>query len=357
MNIYALGSNGSGQLGLDHLNDVSSPHHVELPALLRQDIIKTVTAGGNHTLILTTSGQLYATGSSTDGRCCLSVGRADLTTFTQVNLYPADMAQSTRVELCVATWEASIIVTTSGKVLVCGTGLKGELGLGSISLRAESPQSLPDFPPQGTHIIDLAACMGHVVAVLSNGELWGWGNGQNGQLGEPAGVVQRPRKFEEVPFNAVRAVCGKDFTCVFGDPLEGRLAIIGLKKRDRYDIKPHTPEHVQNWKEVQASWGGVYVLLESGELIAWGRNDHGQLPPAKLPALKAISAGSEHAIALTNSGKTLAWGWGEHGNCAEPTDDRSNVKDRWNELKVPGDVLAIAAGCATSFIITSALET
>lgn len=353
MDTYALGSNGSGQLGLRHLSDVNSPQLVELPVSLQGETIKRITAGGNHTLVLATSGKLYATGSNVDGRCGLTNDFTDLTTLTQVELPSPNSARGPVVNYCAATWESSIIVTTDGEVLVCGTGLKGELGLGPDITHAASPQLLPEFPPEGTQVVDLAAGMGHVVAVLSNGEVWGWGNGQHGQLGEPAAVVRRARKVEGIPFNAVRAVCGKDFTCVFGEPLAGKLALVGLKRRDRYDIKTRTPECIKDWTDVQASWGGVYVLLASGELVAWGRNDHGQLPPLGIPKLKTIAAGSEHAIALTDTGKTLAWGWGEHGNCAEPTDDRSDAKDGWNELEVPGDVLTLAAGCATSWIITS----
>ncbi|TKA70058.1 hypothetical protein B0A55_06243 [Friedmanniomyces simplex] len=114
------------------------------------------------------------------------------------------------------------------------------------------------------------------------------------------------------------------------------------------------PLVVPGWKDVAASWGSIYVLKDDGELLGFGRDDHGQLPPPGLPPVQAIAAGSEHCIALTKAGKVLAWGWGEHGNCGEPTDARGDVKGHWNEIDMPGSVRAVFAGCATSFVVAAA---
>ncbi|KAI4750253.1 RCC1/BLIP-II protein [Aureobasidium sp. EXF-3400] len=309
MPVHALGSNGSCQLGVGHYDDLSAPSLVEIHNL--DAPITSIKAGGNHTLILTKSGTVYAT----------------------------------------ATWDASFFASAHA-VYVCGSGLKGELGLGQSTVKAASPQRIPDFPPTGTQIIDLAACMGHVVVVLSNGHVYGWGNGLHGQLGSPLSVVWSPRRLDDIPFPVSRAVCGKDFTCVFGDPADGKLQLLGVAKRDRFNIKSNTPQTLSNWIDVQATWGGVYVLLRDNNLVAWGRNDHGQLPPTDIP-VTAMAAGSEHMLVLTTTGKVLAWGWGEHGNCGLPTDEQRDVKGRWNELDSSTTVLHIGAGCATSWIITT----
>lgn len=343
MPILALGSNGSGQLALGHEEDVSAPSSVEIQPDAQ---ITSIKAGGNHTLILTKSGTVYATGSNTDGRCAIDLEKSSLASFTPVNF------SQVQIEFIAATWEASVFASAQGPVFVCGSGAKGELGLGQNVVKAPSPQQIPNFPPSGTQIVDLAACMGHVVAVLSNGNVYGWGNGLHGQLDSPYGAVWQPRKLDSVSFSVSRAVCGKDFTCVFGDPTIGKLQMLGLAKRDRYGIRPDTPQNLKNWIDVQATWGGVYVLLSDNRLVAWGRNDHGQLPPAGV-AITAMAAGSEHMLVLTTSGKVLAWGWGEHGNCGLPTDEQRDVKGRWNEFDIPGKVDRIGAGCATSWITIS----
>ncbi|KAJ9632441.1 alpha tubulin suppressor [Taxawa tesnikishii (nom. ined.)] len=322
MQVFALGSNGSGQLGLGHEEDAWKPTAVEIPIppSMKSDTIKDIVAGGNHTLILMHSGDVYATGANEDGRCGSRQER--LLSFERVS---TSLSEIGRVALCAATWQASILVTGNRKfVLTRGTGFKGELGLGPDKQQA----------PIDLEIADVHACMGHAVAVFSNGEVHGWGSGKQGQLGEPLEDVWRPRKIKEVPFKALRAVCGKDFTAVFGDPKEGKIMILG-PKRDRFGIKANAPKSVPGWKD----------------LLAWGRNDHGQLPPPGLPTLQCIRAGSEHMLAMTSSEKVLVWGWGEHGNCGLPVDDRSDVKERWNELVVQGTVKSLGAGCATSWIV------
>ncbi|KAL1838089.1 hypothetical protein VTJ49DRAFT_3081 [Mycothermus thermophilus] len=381
--LQALGSNGSGQLGLGHTDDVSTPQPVLLPSDLftttnsnstepsdqhPQPKLLSISAGGNHTLLLFSSGILLWSGDPTTGAC----GRVEPTPptsadtpgssppaprFRPVDLTPLPEDVRRNVSLVTATWEASIIATSSlptDKVYSFGSGAKGELGLGPGTLRAGEPTLIPNFPALGTKVVHLAACMGHVVAVLSNGEAWGWGNGRKGQLGEPAvGVVYSPRRIEGVDFKVAKAVCGREFTCLFGPPESGEVLVLGS---DKWGVKSQAPKMVKGWKEVGAGWGSVYVLKEDGTLLSWGRNDHGQMAPEDLGRVRAIAVGSEHAMALTDAGDLMAWGWGEHGNCGPicgPICANDGPKGQQNKIASIGPEIKIAmigAGCATSWI-------
>jgi protein ATS1 len=155
-----------------------------------------------------------------------------------------------------------------------------------------------------------------------------------------------------IDFAATRAECGRDFTLIVGEPSTGHVVVLGAGGNDRFGIRTNAPANLSGWTDVTASWCSIYALKASGDVVAWGRNDHGQLPPHGLPDMSALTAGSEHCIALTTTGKVLAWGWGEHGNCGSPTDENGDVKGRWNEIEVSGRVSRIFAGCATSFILT-----
>ncbi|KAK5741538.1 alpha tubulin suppressor [Elasticomyces elasticus] len=333
--VFALGSNGSGQLGLSHVEDISRPEQSGLSGCT----VKQIAAGGNHTLILSEDGTVELQGDDSHGQ--------------NVMRYLREIDR--RVSQLSATWNASMLLLQSGKVLVCGEGSSGELGLGPEVSDAAQAQMIPNFPPDDTTIIQITSCMAHTVAVLSNGEVWGWGNGRQGQLGEPTEIVWSPRLVQGLAFSAAKAVCGKDFTCVFGDRRKaGQVAIFGLK-RDRFNLRLSLPSMaVPGWKDVVASWGSVYILRDDGELLGFGRNDHGQLPPPGLPPIEAIAAGSEHCLALTKAGRVLAWGWAEHGNCGDPTDSNGDVKGHWNGIDVLGSARAVFAGCATSFIATTA---
>lgn len=335
--LFAFGSNGSGQLGIGHTEDVSTPHQVTGCRAASQ-----LACGGNHTV---TSGKdrVATSGDNSDGRCFTAPN--DSTSASRF-ISSVDYPEA----LVAATWSASCVYS-NGSIYTCGSGNAGELGLGTGIELVNFPQAIPNFPPPGTSIIKIAACMAHVVVVLSNGEVWGWGKGRKGQLGEPAETVWSPRRFENVGFFAVDVVCGKDFTCIFGSPTTGELLIAGPNSNDRFGVKTGAPATVAGWKKVAASWGSIFVLSESGAVTAWGRNDHGQLPPSDVPLLDSIAAGSEHCLGLTKDGKVLAWGWGEHGNCGEPTNAKGDVENGWNEFVLSQPALSIFAGCATSFVM------
>lgn len=365
--LYALGSNGSGQLGIGHAQDVSIPREVLFapvtPAPTTSSPITRVAAGGNHTLLLTKDGQhLSWAGDASTGAC------GPLTT-PEARAYAAkSVAQALllpvqgRVTHVAATWEASVVVQQgdddgSGSSVVVvstfGAGQKGELGQGQFVIRAPTPSRLASFPPPGTAVVDLAACMAHVVVVLNNGEVWGWGSGRKGQLGARVeGMAHEPVRVDGVGFKAVRAVCGREFTAVFGSAESGEVIVLGA---DKAGVKAGAPERVVGWSDVGASWGGVYVLKDDGTLLSWGKDDHGQLAPPGIPKLAKLAVGSEHVVALTQDGDVISWGWGEHGNCG-PRVENNDVKGRWNTIASkkyipPGSgITAIGAGCATSWI-------
>lgn len=371
--IYALGSNGSGQLGIGHELDVSIPRQVLFrPGSEPASAVAKFAAGGNHSLLLAADGKLYGTGDATTGATGPpSHGdQADAHTAERQFLayevaLPVEQGSSTTmtataqpVKFVAATWESSIIVQADAQgrntiVSTFGAGQKGELGQGQFIIRTPTVSRLKDFPPKDTEVVDLAACMGHVVIVLNNGDVWGWGNGRKGQLGTGiAGVVQEPQVLEGVEFKVARAVCGREFTALFGSADNGRILVLGA---DKAAIKSSAPESIVGWKDVGASWGGIYVLQGDGTLLNWGRDDHGQLAPPGLPKLKSIAIGSEHVVAMSEDGDVFSWGWGEHGNCG-PQTDKGDVKGRWATIASkkyipPGsEIAAIGAGCATSWI-------
>lgn len=353
--LLALGSNGAGQLGIGNTEDVSIPSKCQISRHMISSApfsrINTIAAGGNHTLVLYHDGTLFASGNNSDGRCNLNYAAIKLDESPQLQSFisPNGFEQDEypgSYQFCTATWEASICLDINGHIVTCGTGNRGELGLGEGVSKARRPRAISGFPPPGTRMGWLAASVSHVVAVLTNGDVYGWGSGRKGQLGQPFESVWLPRKIEGIGFHARRAVCGRDFTYIVGDPTSGEHMVIGS---DKWDVVARAPETLPPWKEVGASWGSIFVLLQTGEILSWGRNDHGQLGPKNLPSVEQIAIGSEHAVALTSAGEVVAWGWGEHGNCGLPTED-GDVKDRWNVLAVSGTVYKLGAGCATSFI-------
>lgn len=361
--LFALGSNGSGQLGIGSTEDAHTPQQCILPADFSTKSITGITAGGNHTLI-TTPGKIYAAGDISTGRYPI------VHKYTQSK--PEDALRfrlsAVGAQFCAVTWEGTTIVDDTQRFLTCGSGPKGELGLGSGISSAETLAVLKGFPPdtedgdEEAFIVDISASMSHTVVVLSNGSVYGWGAGRKGPLGEPLEDTWSPRKILGLPFEPYRVACGRDFAFFAGNPEENQFHILGTNNRYGVLSIPSIPSDT-TYKSIGASWGSAYILLTNGDLISWGRNDHGQLGPkdGTLPKIAKIAVGSEHVVALTAEGTVIAWGWGEHGNCGAEVDEDGDVKGKdgrrgYNEIELPlgaGSVIGVGAGCATTFIVTA----
>ncbi|PGH02228.1 protein ATS1 [Blastomyces parvus] len=372
MPLYAFGSNGSGQLGIGHLDDVSVPSQClftqenkenysnadGIEISLESDEPIQIAAGGNHTLVLFKSGAVYAAGTNQNGRCAHDPDRhPSLLQFSRVSIVGEDGSCVNRFKAISATWEASFFVDAErGHLYACGVGNKGELGLGENYVQANSPTRIRDFPPPGDEIVSISSSVSHTAVALSNGEVYGWGISRKGQLGE--GNVQKkilwaPQKIEDISFFACQVACGREFTAVAGNTGTGEIAILGS---DKWNIISGAPKEIKNYAMLAASWHGVYVHGQDGSTRSWGRNDRGQLVPLKLPRPTKLAIGSEHVVAIIGSGEVVAFGWGEHGNCGPNTDTQGNVAGRWNEipLNIEGrsTVTDVGAGCATSWIMT-----
>ncbi|KAH8691292.1 regulator of chromosome condensation 1/beta-lactamase-inhibitor protein II [Talaromyces proteolyticus] len=406
MPIYAFGSNGAGQLGLNHLDDVSRPSRVyfdadsgdgrELNLSIRasspglrygdgdgtagldllhsdhRDPVRHVAAGGNHTLLLFWSGAVYAAGLNDAGRRCGGEGDECVRRFQRMRVKGRNGRVVELFKDVAATWAATFLVSSSSlsleegggdEVFVLGAGLKGELGLGidkTCISDEEGVGIIPDFPPPGLRIKAIASGMSHTVVVLSNGDVYGWGAARKGQLGGKA-IVQKivwsPARIDGIGGLASEVACGREFTVVTAQ--DGGYRVLGVE--DKWGVISGASDAAAglDWR-VWTSWHGVYVHAPDQAIISWGRNDRGQLPPLSLEKEKValIAVGSEHVLALLQDRKTVvAFGWGEHGNCGPDVDDQGNVKGRYNviplELTGGEKVVGLGAGCATSWIITS----
>ena len=351
--LCAFGSNGSGQLALGHTEDVSVP----TKCLTTQGGFDgrpcKVAAGGNHTLVLCDNGSIYASGQNLDGRCGFEASVKLCTRFRRVCFLGIEQQVLDKFSFCSATWETSTFVTLKNEVYTAGTGRKGELGQGQNIAGSINPRLVIDFPPLNTKIVDLAACMSHTVAVLSNGDVYGWGSGRKGQLGATFTDISIPRKIEGLSFRALQAVCGREFTYVLGSADNGAHTILGS---DKWKVRSSAPTTVIGWQAIGASWGGIYVLLRTGQLLGWGRNDHKQLPHSDFPEVEKFWAGSEHVIAKSAVGTILTRGWGEHGNCGRLTLGNDKVAEGWNEVSLTKPSSPIGAGCATSWLLIEPID-
>lgn len=355
--LFALGSNGSGQLGIGHQDDTATP---ELCKFDEEDFASTnpgdqivkIVSGGNHTLVLFESGIVFAAGSNKHRECCL-LHVSHTSTFRRVLLHGVTQVNEVMDFIDVsATWEASFLLGRDGCVYVFGVGSKGELGIGpNVSATGDiSGTQTADFGERFPRIKQLHSAMRHTIAIDDEGGVYGWGSCRKGEIGAELArhkVMWTPERLN-VPFDYQRVVVGRNFTILLSTHM-----CKGFGHRQVLEEITENEELLLKG-DVDAGWSTVYTLFEK-RVEAFGGNDRGQCPSDDLPDLSKIAAGSEHCLGLAKDGRVVAWGWGEHGNCGQSTDSRGNIAGRWNVLPVPledhEEVLNIAAGCATSFAL------
>jgi len=241
-----------------------------------------VACGFMHTIAMTARG-VFTCGVGIDGR----LGHGDLKdrrVLTQIR-------QFTRLAHSVACGDChSVAIDANGGVLTWGRGMFGALGHNDEHDR-HTPTLMANFVQPNTAVV-VSAGFAHTVSVTAKGELWAWGNGEDGQLGLGN---------EENRLAPVR-VGDQD---VFGSPV--RAAFCG---------SCHT---------LTVTKEGQLFSCGNGEKGALGHNDrNNRLVPTRVEALHSVgakivtgSAGETHSAVVTDNGTLYTWGASEglgHGD-------------------------------------------
>jgi alpha-tubulin suppressor-like RCC1 family protein len=176
--LWAWGRNFSGQLGpvvpqdfLDRL--------VPTPVLGSAIGVQDVSAGGSHTLIIRSSNQLWGWGNNSNGQLGLE------NTTTRIPMTRIGTASDwTEISAAVAH---SMVINSAGQLWTAGANGSGRTGL-DISTGITSTLTRVGTASNWSKV---SAGGAYTLAVTTNGQLWSWGSGTNGQLGLGDFITQR----------------------------------------------------------------------------------------------------------------------------------------------------------------------
>jgi len=94
-------------------------------------------------------------------------------------------------------------------------------------------------------------------------------------------------------------------------------SVLGWGNNDAGQIA--IPSTAANVVQIAGGGSNSLALTTGGQVLAWGRNDFGQgVAPANATNVMAISAGNAHNLALRNDGTVLAWGRNNSGQTNVP---------------------------------------
>ncbi len=298
-NVYAWGNNNDGQLGNATTGGgTNSDYPVEVlgGAQGGTDLVNItqIAAGTDFALALTSGGNVFSWGLDTQGQ----LGNNSTTkTDTPVEVIGVGgigdlgtTSPSTPIIQISAGGAFAIALDSSGNVFTWGQDNEGQLGNGSASGHSATPVEVLGGEQGGTdlsNIIWISAGLDYGLALDSTGEVWAWGNNSDGQFGNGSS----------------------------GTTSDTPVAVANIFTTLGLSLINTTSPSISG-SEGESS----YVLDSSGNVWAWGNNNDGQLGngtitnsdiPIKIPGLvniTEISGGVDFALALNSSGNVYAWG-------------------------------------------------
>ena len=165
--LWTWGSGQYGSLGLGNTTNYSSPKQVG--ALTNW---LSVTASYKWSIATKTDGTLWAWGTNYFG----ALGTGNLNNYSS----PKQIGALTNWKTVVSGNYGVYALKTDGTLWAWGRNQFGQLGLGNITSYSSPMQvgSLTNWT-----LIATSAASASILAIQSNGTLWGWGRGGNGALG------------------------------------------------------------------------------------------------------------------------------------------------------------------------------
>jgi alpha-tubulin suppressor-like RCC1 family protein len=173
-----------------------------------------------------------------------------------------------------------VAIKTDGTLWGCGRGGFGELG-DNIPINKSSPVQTVTG---GTNWKQVSAKNYHTCAIKTDGTLWGWGTNSSGQLGtNETATKYSPIQTVAGGTNWKLVNCGRFTTAAiktdgtlwtWGNNTNGQLGTNDLTSRSS---PAQTVASGNNWKLVNSGWYHIGAIKTDGTLWLWGQNDSGAL--------------------------------------------------------------------------------
>ncbi|MGW7517865.1 RCC1 domain-containing protein [Streptomyces sp. NPDC054796] len=356
--IMSWGAGPAGQLGDGGTGDRWSPGPV---TGLNRGEVREISAGG------TESGNSFAVAQLEDGtvRAWGSDSAGQLGNGTRHDRATPDTVTGLRDVTDVAAGGAHALAVSKGRVWAWGENGDGQLGIN----RSGDEQTVPERVPSVFMARQVAAGCDFSLAVMEDGTVWSWGNGDRGQLGTGDRAPQSvPQEVKGLPENIAEVAAGCHHALArteggevwaWGTNLKGQLGDGTTKGSSAEPVKTRW---LRDISRITAGADHSFALRNDKRVYGWGNNRHGQLleqdassasgaghtnrnTPVEIDALDGASdlaAGREHGLAVIED-KVVAWGAngvGQLGNGTNVARSASPV------TAVRGDFQHVAASLA-----------
>jgi alpha-tubulin suppressor-like RCC1 family protein len=381
-NPASFGANTLGQSGLGTFDSNAHP----IPTAIAAISATQVAAGWDHTLALNSGGTVFAWGHNTYGE--LGATTSSTCNGTSCSTTPVPVTGVggfnvlSHIKGIAAGNEFSLAVVSNGLVVAWGRNYEGELGTGTTDANAHN---FPSVVSVITNAVMVAAAGYHALALTADGRVFAWGYDQDGETGDgtfntitptPRQVLlPAPAKFIAAGYYHSLAVTTAGNVYAWGYGYYGELGngtppvYNNSNGYNSYAI----PTQVVNLSGIKLVAGGFYHSLavkSDGTLWAWGYDGYGQLGNGSatgtnfntpqqvlgiggtgvLSSIVSVAAGDYHSLALMSNGTAVGFGYNGYGQLGTGNVNVSSVTSPVTVTNPTGHLAsAVAAGSNDSF--------
>ena len=274
--LWMWGEGDMGRLGLGNTTDYSSPKQVGDAGLWATEDFLKVSMGDNHTMVVKPDGSLWGWGDANDGK--LGTGNTtDVSNAVQIG------ALTDWGVVSAGGGNKTLAVKTDGTMWAWGSGWQGQLGQGNGTDYSSPKQvgALTDWSSNSAHLTAGYSASGSgSLAIKTDGTLWAWGYNGQGRL-------------------------GLGNTTSYSSPVQ-----VGA---------------LTTWAFVRLGKGSAAAIKTDGTLWTWGRGGKGvnglgnktdYSSPKQVGSLtnwSSISLGDYFMVAVKTDGTLWSWGYGQYG--------------------------------------------
>uniref|UniRef100_T1H2N0 RCC1-like domain-containing protein n=1 Tax=Megaselia scalaris TaxID=36166 RepID=T1H2N0_MEGSC len=251
--------------------------------------IKCMSAGRAHSVVVTKNGTIFTLGNNSYGQCGRNIIKDEVYKGSHIvhrienGSFTGEGEEIVSVE---CGQDHTMFLTNLGKVYTCGWGADGQTGQGHYMNSSEIKEIEGDI--KGEKIVKLACSSDCVLAVNENGEVFGWGNSEYGQLDDSEDAAQQ--------INTPKAL----------ELTKGHGKIKDVASGGSFCM-------ILNEEGLVYTWG--YGILGFGPFVQQGNRPEQLLPPlfgrndfSDKTSVVSIGSGVFHMGAINSDGDLFVWG-------------------------------------------------
>jgi alpha-tubulin suppressor-like RCC1 family protein len=315
--IYSWGDNKSGQLGLGHYENTSTPTKLGL-----SDIIK-ISCGYYHSVALTRTNRIYVWGNY-DQLGLKGMAKDFVIGTNYPLLFQSYVFNNESIKQISCGRNHSMVLTKSGKVYGWGYNFYGQLGTTRSSICPLQELILKNMTEKEIRAKKINCANNYSMVLAESGIFFNWGSNMFGQFNHHVvfGQYDHHDFCLEYGFgspNVSHTFCADFYSVIV---IEDEIYFSGAFALDGYDRR-NLPKKINfpNLKKLACGNSYFMILNNLGEVYVQGYNtcgqlglghmeDKHQLQKLDLPFIKKIVSKHETSFAITEMNEIYVWGKG-----------------------------------------------